>query len=265
MARSSSGESVLTRAVRILEAFNPSEPVLTVSQISRRAALPLATTVRLVDELTRHGLLARDEQRRVRIGNRLWELAQRASPVRRLRETAMQFMGDLHHVVGHSVQLGILDGEEVLFVERLIAPGAVVTVTQIGGRLPLHASSGGLVLLAHAPAELRERVLRRPLQAYTPHTITDGRTLRAALAEVRRNGFAFCPGHIHPDATGISVPVRMAGHVVAALGLVVPNDEHAWPLVRPLQLTGLALERALEGQQPGRPAAAEAGDPERDG
>jgi DNA-binding IclR family transcriptional regulator len=248
MARSSSGESVLTRAVRILEAFSPQEPVLTVSQISRRAALPLATAVRLVEELTRHGLLARDEQRQVRIGNRLWELAQRASPVRRLRETAMQFMGDLHSVVGHSVQLGILDGEEVLFVERLIAPGAVVTVTQIGGRLPLHASSAGLVLLAHAPADVRNRVLRGPLQAYTPHTITDQRALRAALAEVRRNGFAFCPGHIRPNATGISVPVRVAGRVVAALGLVVPNDEHAWSLVRSLQITAMALSRALDVQ-----------------
>ncbi len=248
MARSSSGESVLTRAVRILEAFSPQEPMLTVSQISRRAALPLATTVRLVEELTRHGLLARDEQRRVRIGNRLWELAQRASPVRTLRETAMQFMSDLHSVVGHSAQLGILDGEEVLFIERLIAPGAVVTVTQIGGRLPLHASSAGLVLLAHAPADLRNRVLRGPLQPYTPHTITDQRTLRTALAEVRQNGFAFSPGHIRPNATGISVPVRVAGRVVAALGLVVPNEEHAWSLARPLQITGMALSRALDVQ-----------------
>ncbi|MEV0828491.1 IclR family transcriptional regulator [Nonomuraea rubra] len=199
---------------------------MTHGQISRRAALPLATTVRLVDELTRHGLLARDEQRRVRIGNRMWELAQRASPVRTLRETAMQFMSDLHHVVGHSVQLGILDGEEVLLVEHLIAPGAVVNITRIGGRLPLHASSSGLVL-------------------------------RATLAEVRRNGYAFCPGHIHPDATGISMPIRVAGQVVAALGLVVPDDEHAWPRVRPPQLTGLAVERALGGR-PGRPEAEEA-------
>ncbi|WP_344982222.1 IclR family transcriptional regulator [Streptosporangium fragile] len=246
VARSSSGESVLTRAVRIFEAFSPDDPVLTVSQISRRAALPLATTIRLVDELTRHGLLARDERRRVRIGNRMWELAQRASPVRTLRETAMQFMGDLHHVVGHSTQLGILDGDEVLFVERLVAPGAVVNITKIGGRLPLHASSAGLVLLATACSEVKARVLRGPLTAFTPHTITDPRTLRATLADVSRHGLAFCPGHIHPDATGIAVPVRAAGRVVAALGLVVPNDGNAWSLTRPLQLAGMALSRALD-------------------
>lgn len=248
MARSTSGESVLTRAVRILEAFSADEPLLTLSQISRRAALPLATAARLVDELIRHGLLARDEQRRVRIGNRMWELAQRASSVRTLRETALQFMDDLHHVVGHSTQLAILDGDEVLFVERLTAPGAVVNFTQVGGRIPLHASSSGLVLLAHAPDEVRDRVLCGPLPAFTAHTITDPRVLRAALADVRRRGVALCAGHIHVDATGIAVPIRASGQVVAALGLVVPNDGHAWSLAQPLQLSGMALSRALDAR-----------------
>ncbi|MFV2215693.1 IclR family transcriptional regulator [Actinomadura sp. LOL_016] len=245
MARSSSGGSVLTRVVRILDAFGPDRPVLTVSDISRRAALPIATAARLVDELTRHGLLVRDEKRRVRIGTRMWELAERASPVLGLRQTALQYMGDLHSVVGHSTQLGVLDGGEVLFVERLSAPGSVVNVTKIAGRLPLHASSAGLVLLAHAPEDVRERVLGGPLPPLTGRTIRDERALRAVLADVRTRGFAFCPGHIHPDATGIAVPVRADGRVVAALGLVVPNDDQAWALAGPLQLTGLAIGRAL--------------------
>ncbi|MFI0350050.1 IclR family transcriptional regulator [Actinomadura sp. 9N407] len=245
MARSPSGESVLTRVVRILDAFGPDTPVLTVSAISRRAALPVATTARLVREMIGHGLLARDGRRRVRIGTRMWELAERASPVLGLRQAALQYMGDLHAVVGHSTQLGVLDGDEVLFVERLTAPGAVVNITRIGGRLPLHASSGGLVLLAHAPAEVQERIVRVPLTVLTTQTIGDERALRTELAEIRRRGFAFCPGHIHPDATGIAVPVRQNGEVVAALGLVVPNDDTAWPLHRPLQLAGLALSRAL--------------------
>ncbi|WP_254716511.1 IclR family transcriptional regulator [Actinomadura sp. WMMB 499] len=236
---------MLTRVVRILDAFGPESQVLTVSQISHRAALPLATTARLIKEMSRHGLLARDERRHVRIGTRMWELAERASPVLGLRETAQPYLRDLQAVVGHSTQLGLMDGDEVLFVERLTKPDSVVNVTRIAGRLPLHASSAGLILLAHAPAEVQERVVRGPLPAPTRHTIGDERVLRAALAEVRRRGFAFCPGHIHPDATGIAVPVRQDGRVVAALGLVVPNDDAAWPLHRPLQLTGLALSRAL--------------------
>lgn len=245
MARSPSGESLLTRVVRILDAFCPEHPVLTVSEIGRRARLPQATTARLVKEMTEHGLLARDEDRRVRIGNRMWELAERASPMQVLRETALHYMGDLQAVVGHSTQLAVLDGREALFVERLSAPESVVNITHVGGRLPLHASSSGLILLAHAPAELREEVITGPLPALTSQTIVSGRHLRAELAEIRRRGFAFCQGHIRHEATGLAVEVRQDGQVVAALGLVVPNDGAAWGLHRPLQLAGLALSRAL--------------------
>ncbi|MFD6951438.1 IclR family transcriptional regulator [Nocardiopsis sp. TSRI0078] len=259
MARSPDGESVITRAVRILDAFGPESTVLSLSEVSRRARLPLATTARLVKEMARHGLLDRDERRQVLIGTRMWELAERASPVKDLREAALQYMGDLHSVVGHSTQLGVLEGDEALFVERLTAPGSVVNVTRIAGRLPLNASSAGLVLLAHAPDELRERVLRGPLASYTPHTLSEEQVLRAELAEVRRRGFAFCPGHIHSDATGIAVPVRRDGRVVAAMGLVVPNDDTAWTFSRPLMLAGLSLSRALSGTGPTQAPARAAG------
>ena len=172
MARSSSGESVLERTVRIFEAFAPGDTALQVSEIARRAGLPLATASRLGAELVQRGLLARDADRRVRIGVRMWELALRASPTLSLREAAMPFLEDLHAVVGHHAQLGVLDGAEVLFVERLSAPGAVINYTRIAGRLPLHASSSGLVLLAHAPHELQEQLLAGPLVRYTATTIT---------------------------------------------------------------------------------------------
>ncbi|MBB4934865.1 DNA-binding IclR family transcriptional regulator [Lipingzhangella halophila] len=251
MARSASGESVLERVVRIIEAFEPATPVLTVSEISRSAALPLATTARLVKEMAEHGLLHRDEERRVRIGTRMWELAERASPMQRLRETAVQYMGDLQAAIGHSTQLGVLDGNDVLFVERLSAPESVTNVTQIAGRLPVNASSVGLVLLANAPSEVARRVLRSPLRGYTANTITDEWRLRRELAEVRQRGFAFCPGHIHPDATGIAVPVHRNGKVVAGLGVVVPNDDQAWALHRTLLVTGMALSREVSGPASG--------------
>ncbi|EHR49870.1 transcriptional regulator [Saccharomonospora marina XMU15] len=246
MARSPSGESLLTRAVRILEAFDADTPVLTVTEISRRAKLPLATAARLVDEMVRHGLLRRDARRTVRIGVRLWELAQRASPTLGLREAAMPFMEDVQAVVGHSTQLGVLDGSDVLFVERLSSPGAVINLTRIAGRIPLHASSGGLVLLAHADPALQERVIAQPLRALTDETITDPKALRAKLAEVREQGHALCAGHIHPDATGVAVPVRgRAGQVIAALGLVVPNDGQAWASIPLLRAAARGISRAL--------------------
>jgi DNA-binding IclR family transcriptional regulator len=163
IARSASGESVLIRAVRIFEAFTPDETVLSVTQIARRARLHPATASRLVAELAAHGLLAREPDRQVRVGVRLWELALRASPALGLREAAMPFMEDAHAVLGHHVQLGVLDGGDVLFLERLSAPGAVSNYTRVAGRLPLHVSSSGLVLLAFGDRQLQEPVLAGPL------------------------------------------------------------------------------------------------------
>ena len=153
----------------------------------RRSGLHISTTSRLIDELVGCGWLER-EDRKVRIGVRLWEVASRASPTLGLREAAMPFMEDLHAVVGQHTQLGVLEGDEVLFIERLTAPGAVVNYTRIAGRMPLHVSSSGLVLLAHGPSELLERILSVPLKVYTDNTIRTARQLRGVLADVRRLG-----------------------------------------------------------------------------
>ena len=250
MPRVATGESVLSRAVRIFEAFGAAQPDLTVTEIARRSGLHVATASRLVAELVEHGLLARRPDGRVRIGVRLWELAQRASPTLSLREAAMPFLEDLHAVVGHHVQVGVLDGDEVLFLERLSAPGAVINYTRIAGRLPLHASSSGLVLTAFGPRELQERVLAGPSKRYTAETLTDAGRLRAALAAIRRDGHVITPGHIHPDATGTAVPVRDAGgEVVAALSAIVPNDGQAFTVVPVLKAAARGIERALAPDQ----------------
>jgi DNA-binding IclR family transcriptional regulator len=242
---------VLTRVVRILEVFTPEEPALAVSEIARRASLHVATASRLVAELTGHGLLARQADGRVRIGVRLWELAFRASPALSLREAAMPYLEDLHAIVGHHVQLGVLDGAEVLFLERLSAPGAVINYTRIAGRLPLHVSSSGVVLLAHAEPRVQEELLARPLRRYTAATVTAPERLRALLADVRRQGFAQLNGHVHEDATGIAVPVRdPAGTVLAALSAIVPNDGSAHTRVPALMAAARGITRTLAAPDP---------------
>lgn len=259
VARTGAGETVLSRVVRVLETFGSDVTTLTVSQIARRSGLHVATVSRLVGQMTRFGLLQRDG-RSVRIGVRMWELGSRASPTVGLREAAMPFMEDLHSVVGHHIQMGVLHGEEVLFVERLAAPGAVINYTRIAGRLPLHASSSGLVLCAHAPAQLQERIIQGPLPVYTERTISTPRALRGTLAEVRRQGYAFCPGHIHPDAAGVAVPVRDGhGVVVAALAAIVPNDETARAQIPALRAAARGISRAMAGREAGPADGGEGG------
>jgi DNA-binding IclR family transcriptional regulator len=253
MARTATGESVLSRAVRIFDAFTADERVLSVSQIARRAGLHLATASRLIAELESHGLLDRDPDRRVRVGVRMRELALRASPTLSLRAASTPFMADAHAVLGQHVQLGVLDGDEVLFVERLSARGAVLNDTRIAGRLPLHASSAGLVLLAFGSRELQERILANRLRGYTAATITEAAALRAALAEARRQGYAYLPGHVHEDATGVAVPIRReAGSrddappiAVAALAAIVPVGTEARTVAGVLATAARGISRTL--------------------
>jgi DNA-binding IclR family transcriptional regulator len=246
--RTATGESSIARAVRIFAAFTSDDPVLQVSEIARRSGLHVATASRLVAELTSHGLLERGPDREVRVGVRMWELASRASPTLSLRDAAMPYLEDVHAVVGHHAQLGVLDGDDVLFLERLSARDAVINYSRVAGRLTPHASSSGHVLLAFGPPELRDRVLARPLERYTQHTLTTRAALQAALAETRRRGYAVLPGHVHEEATGVAVPIRNAvNEVVAALSVIVPNDGRAQSQVPVLLAAARGVTRTLSG------------------
>ncbi|UIN30426.1 IclR family transcriptional regulator [Microbacterium binotii] len=247
MARGSAGESALHRHLRVLDAFDALHPFLTLGEIAGTARIPVSTAHRLVAELTQEGLLERLPDRTYRLGVRLWEYASRTPGALGLREVARPWLAAAHARIRQHVQLGVRAELDVLFIERMSAPDAVVNATLIGGRIPLHASSNGLVLLAHAPAGVVDEVLRSPMRAYTPFTITDPRALRAELARIRSEGFAVASGHIHLESRGMAVAVRgPEGEVYAALGAVVPNDgSPAAAVLETLRVASAGITRAL--------------------
>ena len=246
MANSSSGDSATDRIVRILATFTPTRTVQTTAEIGRRAELPSSTAHRLVGELVAAGLLERDDQRRVRVGMRLWELATRSSSALRLRQAALPFMERVQARVREHTQLAILEQDEALFLERLSGPGAASNITRIAGRLPLHASSSGLILLAFGDDELQARILGAPLPRLTRGTPSDPDAVRRKLAEVRRLGHAIAPGYIEDVATGVAVPVRQGGRaVVAALSVVLPREADPAFALAELRSAARGLERAL--------------------
>ncbi len=250
MANSPSGESMIVRIVRILDTFSAERTVQTASEIGRRAGLPSATAHRLVDELVAAGMLERDEEHRVRLGMRLWELALRGSTALRLRQAALPHMETVQASVREHTQLAVLEQEEALFLERLSHPEAGANITRVAGRLPLHASSSGLVLLAHADPALRERVLAAPLRSVGPGAITEATVLRRALAEIRRTGAVVAPGSIEAVSTGVAVPIREAGEVIAALSVVLPREADTGPALRALAAAARAIEADLRRSRP---------------
>jgi DNA-binding IclR family transcriptional regulator len=238
--------SATAKLLALLAAFTPADPAPTLSELARRAGLSLPTAHRRVAELLEWGAVERGPDRRYRIGLRLWEVASLAPRGLGLREAAMPFLEDLYEVTHENVQLAVREGMEVVYVERIAGRSAVRVLTRVGGRFALHATGVGLVLLAHAPADVQAAVLAAPLERYTSRTITDPVVLREKLAAVRRNGYAVSDGQVTLDALSVASPVTDATHaVVAAVSLVVRTPgQHPSTLAPLVRTAARAISRS---------------------
>lgn len=241
------GRSVTSKVLALLDAFTPSTPELTLSELARRAGVSLPTAHRRARELVEWGALERDANGSFHIGLRLWEVASLAPRGLALREAAMPFLEDLYEVTRENVQLAVREGLELVFVERIAGRHAVPVLTRVGGRFALHATGVGLVLLANAPVDVQEAVLAAPLQAYTKKTATNPVRLREMLATVRRNGYAVSDGQVTLDALSVAAPITGQNGVVAAVSLVVRTETAAPTALAPLVMAAArGISRALK-------------------
>lgn len=140
------GRSVTSKVLAILSTFEQSRGSLSLTQIAEEADLPLSTAHRLVGELIDEGMLARGPHGKIQLGLRLWSIAQNTG--RQLRDTARPFVQDMYSLTGHTSQLAIRDGASSLYIDRVYGPRRVPRASRVGGRLPLHATAVGKVILA---------------------------------------------------------------------------------------------------------------------
>jgi DNA-binding IclR family transcriptional regulator len=238
------GRSVTSRALAILDAFGSDAPRLSLSDIAERTGTPLTTAHRLLGDLTAWGALVRRVDGRYEIGRKLWDLGLLAPVQMELRQVAAPFLLDLHTTIRDTVHLAVREGLSALYVDRVSGRESVPIVSQVGSRLPLHATGVGKVLLAAAPEEVVAQALRS-LTPITRHTVVDPALLTRELAEVRRRRYARTVEEMSPGTASIAVPVqveRPSGPLaVAALGIVVP------PQRRDLARLVPALEMAARG------------------
>lgn len=246
------GRSVSSRLLEVLFAFEPNRNLMSLSDLVTATGMPRATVRRYAHELVEAGALSRTPDGRFAVGLRLWRLGTLAPSSEPLRTVAKPFMEDLSTALRQHVQLAVLDDAEALIIERFSAPGALELVSQVGGRLPLHCSGVGKILLAHSPPDVVESALARELPAYTPATITDPERLRQELAACRASGTAVVRGERTPDANSYAARiVDGSGRVAAALSVVVRAGTVREPAVLPAVLTsGLNISRLL-GWRPG--------------
>lgn len=241
------GASVAARVLAILGAFDATHRELRLSDLARRADLPLPTAHRLVGELVAGGALSRQDNGSYVVGRRIWDLGLLAPVQTGLREVASPFLHDLYGATLATVHLAIRDGDQVLYLDRVSGHASVPVVSTIGSRLPMHATGVGKVLLAYAPEHTRLAVLAN-LRRITPHTVVQAGRLRRELARVRQEGYAQTSEEMTLGACSVAVPVRgPSDEVVAALGIVVASlRRDRARLVAALEVAAQGIRRVLQ-------------------
>jgi DNA-binding IclR family transcriptional regulator len=242
------GRTVVSRAFALLAAFDESHRRLTLTELARRADLPVPTAHRLVAELVQQGALSRTSSGEYVVGRRLWSLGM-LSPVQSgLLEAASPFLHDLYAATLATVHLAVRDGTHVLYLDRLAGRSSVPVVSTVGSRLPLYPTGVGKVLLAYAPDAVQAQVLSS-LKRITPHTITQANRLRAELDHVLSEGYATTVEEMTLGACSVAVPIRRhETDVVAALGIVVPSLRRSRAqLVAALQVAAHGIGRSISG------------------
>lgn len=215
---SEAGQSVTSRALSILAAFENTTGSLSVARIAQRAHLPLSTTYRLIAELEEWGGLRRGSDGKYGIGFRIWELGQMAG--RRLRDRAHPFLQDLFDLTHENIHMAIREGTQSLYVDKIYSSRKMPVVTRLGSRLPLHATAVGRALLAAQPDWFVDAYLERELEAPTVKTVTDPEALRKVIEEVRHDGYSVTYEQMRLDVMSLAVPVVFNNNVVAAVGVV---------------------------------------------
>jgi DNA-binding IclR family transcriptional regulator len=218
------GQSVTSRVLAILDTFDLTHPQLSLSEISRRSGLPLATTHRLVHELVAWRGLRRRDDGHYEVGLRLWEVGLLGPLHTRLREVALPFLQTLYEATRENIHLAVRDGNEALYVEKLSGHRSVPIISRTGGRLPLHATGVGKALLAYETADFRRDYLAQPLARPTRYTVVEPGRLRADLEQTLRRGYAVTREEMTLGSCSVAAPVLdRAGRPVAAVAVVVDS------------------------------------------
>jgi IclR family pca regulon transcriptional regulator len=232
----------LARGLSVLLAFSDKRRHLSIAQVSHRTGVPRAAARRSLLTLARLGYVAADDARRFFLRPKVLAFGHAYLSGTPLAVFAQPVLDRLSEAVEQSCSLGILDGEEIVYVARSTSSRIMSVTLNVGGRLPAYCTSIGQVLLAHLPeSELQAYMRRVKLYAYTERTVASPEKLQQVLKAARQNGYAIADQQMETRICSISVPVRdtsrsvVAGINVIVQGGRVPVREMATRFLLPLQ------------------------------
>jgi DNA-binding IclR family transcriptional regulator len=209
------------RVAAVLDLLRRSPEPLRHVDVARALKLPKSSASNLLDTLLDVGLVRQDD-RGYALGVKLIELGAAAAERLDIRGIARPVLRDLSELGIGTSNLAILDGHDVLYIEKLNNPEHVIQIaTRVGGTVPAHTTALGKVLVAALPAEERLRWLsEHPFTAVTEHTITSASRFEQALEFATANGYALDDEESNLRTVCVAAPVRdHTGTTVAAISL----------------------------------------------
>ncbi len=216
----------LEAGLQILERFGAGVERMRLSEIAREIGISRSSAFRLVHTLQTLGYLDRDEETKsYRLGSRVLSLGYSFLASKDVVEVARPLLERLRDETDCSAHIGILDGNEVVYVGRVASRQPVATNITIGSRLPAYATTMGRMLLAfRAESEVRRLYARARLQRFSARTPANHDELAALLATDRTRGYAISHSSFEAGIASVAAPVFGAtGVVVAAINVSSPD------------------------------------------
>ncbi|MBI1376476.1 MAG: helix-turn-helix domain-containing protein [Frankiales bacterium] len=247
----------VSNAARLLKEFGKGDREIGVSELSRRLGLGKSTTHRLLHTLTVERLLEQDPDTGCyRLALTMHELGASVQSAIDLHTAANPVIEQLRNLTKETVQIAVLDGRHVVYVERRESPHTIRLFGRVGHRNDAHCTSTGKVLLAHLPQAELDRVLSGwRLPRKTQYTIADQASLRVQLHQVLVQGWAENVNETELGVASIAAPIRdLRGTVVAALSIAGPIQRMEGATlrryVRPVTEAAAAISRRLGWVEP---------------
>lgn len=214
--------ATLERGLSVLSLFSNDSSELTLTEISKSAELNMTTSLRIASTLESAGYLRRDPQtKRYRPSIKVLQLGFTALRSLGLRQAARPHLERLSRETGETVSHAVLDGFEIVYIDRIRNRQIVGVVLGMGSRVPAHCTSMGKAILAFLPNEqLVARLNGRQLEACTASTISDIETLKADLVKVRKQGYAINNQELAVGLRAVAAPILGEhGDVLAAINI----------------------------------------------
>ncbi len=245
----------LAKGFRILEAFDGVREEMTLSELAQAAELDPGTTFRMLNTLVGLGYVARvPDSKRFSLTLKILDLGFHAIAHKDLRAIARPVLRALVDDVSEAASFAVLEGSDVLYVERVRAGIARLGVDiRIGTTLPAVQSVIGQTILAFLPPEQAERIARPPSRRSIPTLdVLTFDTVAPLLTRIRHDGFAACPSTLTDGLRILAVPVLDRDHLpvgalsIAAPGARIASDALAERALAPLRAAAATIARALE-------------------